>query len=136
VYYICIATNDAVVPTGSAIGTYWDVYSFVGPTGDTGADSTVVGPTGATGDTGPQGTQGETGADSTVVGPTGATGDTGPQGTQGETGADSTVVGPTGATGASGAGLPTTNLQDGSLAVYNTAIGLWEAQNQVDGGTP
>jgi hypothetical protein len=38
VYYICIATNDAVLPTGAAIGVYWDVYSFVGADGADGAD--------------------------------------------------------------------------------------------------
>ena len=45
-----------------------------GPTGPTGADSTVVGPTGPTG------------ADSTVAGPTGATGPTGPAGSGGASG--------------------------------------------------
>jgi hypothetical protein len=42
VYYICIATNDAVVPTGGAIGVYWDVYSFVGATGATGPTGVVA----------------------------------------------------------------------------------------------
>jgi len=66
-----------------------------GPTGPTGADSTVAGPTGPTG----AGVTGPTGADSTVAGPTGATGPTG-AGVTGPTGADSTVAGPTGPTGA------------------------------------
>jgi hypothetical protein len=61
-YYICIANNDAIIPTSSgALGTYWNEYSFVGDTG----------PTGPTGETGATGSQGETG-------PTGATGLTGP----------------------------------------------------------
>lgn len=76
-----------------------------GPTGPTGADSTVPGPTGSDGSTGPTG---PTGADSTVAGPTGADstvpGPTGPTGADstvaGPTGADSTVPGPTGPTGA------------------------------------
>lgn len=71
-----------------------------GPTGSTGAASTVTGPTGAQGNTGPTGS---TGAASTVTGPTGSTGSTGPSVT-GPTGAPSTVTGPTGSTGATGAG--------------------------------
>lgn len=67
-----------------------------GATGNTGAASTVPGPTGATGPIGATGATGATGADSTVPGPTGATG---PIGATGATGADSTVPGPTGATG-------------------------------------
>ena len=74
-----------------------------GPTGPTGADSTVAGPTGATGAdstvAGPQGPTGATGADSTVAGPEGSTGATG---ATGPTGAASTVAGPTGATGSAG----------------------------------
>jgi hypothetical protein len=54
VYYICIATNDAVLPTGAAIGVYWNVYSFVGSDGATG-------PTGPTGDVGPAGPAGSVG---------------------------------------------------------------------------
>ena len=57
-------------------GTSWRLVrtSAVGPTGPTGAASTVQGPTGPTGATGPTG---PTGAASTVTGPTGATGPTG-----------------------------------------------------------
>jgi len=81
-------------PTGPT-GADSTVAGPTGPTGPTGADSTVVGPTGPTGSTGP------TGADSTVVGPTGPTGaDSTVAGPTGPTGADSTVVGPTGPTGA------------------------------------
>jgi len=94
-----------------------------GPTGSTGAASTVTGPTGAQGNTGPTGSTGaastvtgptgSTGVASTVTGPTGATGAastvTGPTGSTGPsvtgpTGAPSTVTGPTGSTGATGAG--------------------------------
>ena len=68
-----------------------------GPTGATGASSTVTGPTGNTG---------ATGASSTVTGPTGRTGATGASSTvtgpTGNTGASSTVTGPTGNTGATG----------------------------------
>jgi hypothetical protein len=46
---------------------------------------------------------------------------------------DSTVTGPT---GAAGLGLPTEDLEDGSLASYNSSTGLWEALNEIDGGTP
>jgi len=85
--------------------------SLTGPTGPTGADSTVAGPTGPTGAdstvAGPTGPQGPTGADSTVAGPTGPTGAdstvAGPTGPQGPTGADSTVAGPTGPQGPTGA---------------------------------
>jgi len=57
-------------------GTSWRLVrtSAVGPTGPTGAASTVAGPTGPTGATGPTG---PTGAASTVAGPTGPTGATG-----------------------------------------------------------
>ena len=56
-------------------GTSWRLVrtSAVGPTGPTGAASTVPGPTGPTG----PGVTGPTGAASTVTGPTGATGPTG-----------------------------------------------------------
>jgi hypothetical protein len=70
----------------------------LGPTGPTGADSTVVGPTGPQGALGPTG---PTGADSTVVGPTGPPGDTGgtgPTGPQGDIG----LTGNTGPTGPQG----------------------------------
>jgi hypothetical protein len=111
-YFICIATNDAVPPTGGAIGVYWTGYSFVGPTGSqgptgptgaqgpTGADSNIegpTGPTGALGDTGPQGPTGPTGpaGEDGTIGVDGATGPTGPQGNVGPTG-------PTGSTGPQG----------------------------------
>jgi len=102
---------------------YWDGTAWVnavvgvqGPTGPTGAASTVTGPTGPTGATGaastvtgPTGPTGATGAASTVTGPTGPTGATGaastvtgPTGPTGATGAASTVTGPTGPTGPSG----------------------------------
>ena len=92
-----------------------------GPTGATGAASTVTGPTGPVstvpGPTGPSVT-GATGAASTITGPTGsvgatgATGSTGPASTVpgptgptgfGATGAASTITGPTGSVGATGA---------------------------------
>lgn len=62
-----------------------------GPTGSTGAASTVTGPTGATGVS----VTGPTGAASTVTGPTGAQGNS----ITGPTGAASTVTGPTGPAG-------------------------------------
>jgi len=52
-YYICIANNDALPPTG-AIGVYWNPYSFIGATG-------TIGLTGATGLTGDVGATGATG---------------------------------------------------------------------------
>jgi hypothetical protein len=104
----------AAHPTGAAGDIYavgselyvWSTESsswvslgeLVGPTGATGAASTVEGPTGAQGDTGPTGPTGATGADSTVPGPTGATGDIGPTGPTGEAG----IQGPTGPQGESG----------------------------------
>lgn len=32
-YFICLANNDAIPPTGGAIGVYWNPYSFTGETG-------------------------------------------------------------------------------------------------------
>ena len=83
------ASSGISGPTG-ATGANSTVAGPTGATGSTGATSTVAGPTGATGATG------STGATSTVAGPTGATGATG------STGATSTVAGPTGATGSTG----------------------------------
>lgn len=67
-----------------------------GPTGPTGADSVVTGPTGPLNATGPTG---PTGAASTVTGPTGPIGNTG---SAGAAGSPSTVTGPTGPTGPEG----------------------------------
>jgi hypothetical protein len=78
-YYICIANNDALPPTG-AIGVYWNPYSFIGATG-------TIGLTGATGLAGDVGATGATG-----IGDAGATGATGATGLAGD-------VGATGATG-------------------------------------
>ena len=64
--------------------------------------SISVGPTGATGATGPQGTTGNTG-NTGLQGTTGNTGSQGIQGVTGNTGADSTVAGPQGTTGNTGA---------------------------------
>ena len=50
-YFVCLANNDALTPTGGAIGVYWDPYSFIGPQG----------PQGIQGEQGIQGIQGETG---------------------------------------------------------------------------
>ena len=66
----------------------------------------VIGPTGATGATGPAGEIGPTGP-AGEIGPTGATGATGPAGEIGPTGATGPTgpageIGPTGATGADG----------------------------------
>jgi hypothetical protein len=85
-YYICIANNDALVPTTS-LGVYWNEYSFVGATG-------VAGDTGPTGPAGETGLTGETGP----AGPTGATGSTGDTGPTGPTGA----TGPAGVAGSFG----------------------------------
>jgi hypothetical protein len=49
-YYICIANNDALIPTTS-LGVYWNEYSFVGAEGATGP----TGPQGEVGPTGPAG---------------------------------------------------------------------------------
>jgi hypothetical protein len=35
-YFICLANNDAIPPTGGNIGVYWNPYSFVGPQGPQG----------------------------------------------------------------------------------------------------
>lgn len=80
-YYICIANNDALIPT-SALGVYWNPYSFVGPAGNDGATG-AEGPQGPQGDPGPQGLTGETG----LTGPKGDPGDPGPAGTNGTDGA-------------------------------------------------
>jgi hypothetical protein len=79
-YFICLLENDAIPPSGGAIGVYWDPYSFTGPTGPIGPTGPSGGPTGPTGATGPTGPSGG------PTGPTGATGDTGPQGVTGPTG--------------------------------------------------
>ena len=87
------ATETNVSATVSAAATVAaSVSGGQGPVGNTGAASTVPGPTGPTGATG------ATGAASTVAGPTGPTG---AQGIQGETGATG-LAGSTGATGSQG----------------------------------
>lgn len=53
-YYICIANNDALIPT-TALGVYWNNYSFVGPQGPQGIE-------------GPAGSQGQAGASVTLKG--------------------------------------------------------------------
>lgn len=85
---------------------------LTGLTGSTGATGPIgpqgiPGPTGLTGPSGATGPVGATGADSTVPGPTGATGLTGPTGATGVTGDTGAtgVVGPTGATGIGATGL-------------------------------
>jgi len=86
---ICVGGGPSG-PTGAA-------STVSGPSGPTGADSTVSGPSGPTGaDSTVSGPSGPTGADSTVSGPTGPSGPSGP------IGADSTVSGPTGPSGPSG----------------------------------
>jgi len=86
-----------------------------GPTGPTGAASTVPGPTGPSGAPGGPGATGPTGSAGAAgaTGPTGsagAAGATGPTGTAGATGATGptgvSVTGPTGPTGAAGATGP------------------------------
>jgi len=90
------AGNDGPTgPTGASStvpGPTGPASTAPGPTGPTGAASTVPGPTGATG----SGPTGPTGAASTVPGPTGPAGAS----VTGPTGAASTVPGPTGPTGA------------------------------------
>ena len=89
---IGLETDTAKFKMGDG-ATAWNSLAYAytagatGPTGATGAASTVTGPTGPTG------------AASTVTGPTGSQGPTGPTG---PTGATSTVEGPTGPTGATG----------------------------------
>lgn len=56
-YFICLANNDAIPPTGGALGVYWDPYSFVGPQG-------IQGETGATG---PKGDKGDTGISAAIT---------------------------------------------------------------------
>ncbi len=112
-------TSSRVIQWGGAgQGTWFSaalMTTGVGPAGPTGADSTVQGPTGATGPTGPTG---PTGADSTVPGPTGPSGAdgsqgaTGPQGNTGPQGA----TGPTGPTGASGGGGSLTYITSGTFS--------------------
>lgn len=81
-------------PSGNTGATGYTGPIGTGPTGSTGAASTITGPTGYTG---PVGT-GPTGSASTITGPTGYTG---PVGT-GPTGSASTETGPTGYTGPQG----------------------------------
>ena len=142
-YLGTLPTVGDLPPTGNEIGDayvitaddhiyIWDgstwtdagpiTTAITGPTGPTGADSTVAGPTGPTGAdstvAGPTGPTGPTGADSTVAGPTGPTG------------ADSTVVGPTGPTGSTPAiGGSDTQVQ------YNNAGSLAGAAGITTDGT-
>lgn len=120
-WYIDVVAADFYGPKSGGV---WgsptiDLLAITGPTGSTGAASTVTGPTGAQGlsITGPTGSVGATGAASTVTGPTGPQGGsivgptgavgpqgqsiTGPTGSTGPAGADSTVPGPTGPQGQS-----------------------------------
>jgi hypothetical protein len=111
-YYICIANNDALIPTTS-LGVYWNEYSFVGATGAQGpqGDEGPQGPQGETGPTGPQGIQGEQG----IQGPEGPTGPQGVQGIQGPEGPE----GPAGADGVQ-------NVFVSSTAPSNPQVGwLW-----------
>jgi hypothetical protein len=48
-YFICLANNDAILPTGAAIGLYWNPYSFVGPQGDDGVGIVSIEWTSSTG---------------------------------------------------------------------------------------
>lgn len=74
-YFICIANNDAIPPTGGALGVYWMPYSLQGPQGDQGVQGIQgeVGPAGPQGEQGIQGIQGPQG----IQGEVGATGDSG-----------------------------------------------------------
>jgi len=158
-YLGTLPTVGDLPPTGNEIGDayvitaddhiyIWDgstwtdagpiTTAITGPTGPTGADSTVAGPTGPTGAdstvAGPTGPTGPTGADSTVAGPTGPTGPTGADSTvagpTGPTGADSTVVGPTGPTG------PTPAIGGSDTQVqYNNAGSLAGAAGITTDGT-
>jgi len=94
-FYINTVTNQIFGP--KAAGVWGAGTSLIGPTGATGATG-PAGPAGATGATGPAGPAGATGA-------TGATGPAGPAGPTGATGATG-PVGPAGATGATGPAGP------------------------------
>lgn len=98
-YFICLANNDAIPPTGGAIGVYWNPYSFVGPQGPQGIQGIQgeTGPQGIQGEQGIQGIQGEIGPQG-IQGIQGIQGETGPQGIQGETG----LQGPQGIQGLKG----------------------------------
>lgn len=87
-YFICLANNDAIPPTGGAIGVYWNSYSFIGPQGPQGIQGIQgeIGPQGVQGEQGIQGIQGEIGPQG-PQGIQGIQGEVGPQGIQGETGA-------------------------------------------------
>jgi hypothetical protein len=112
--------NNQIGPTGPT-GAASSVAGPTGPTGATGAASTVAGPTGPTGavsttpgPTGPTGAQGVQG----VGGPTGPTGIAGPTGPTGPQGNNSTVAGPTGPTGSTGTGGPTGPTGSSATMVY------------------
>ena len=109
-----IMASGAVGPTGPTGPTGSTGATGAGITGPTGANSTVPGPTGATGDEGPTGVTGPTGANSTVTGPTGATG-------VGITGA----TGPTGVgvTGATGVGITGPTGPEGPTGPMNYVVG-------------
>lgn len=105
-YFICLANNDALPPTGGAIGVYWAPYSFVGPQGIQGAQGIqgtegIQGIQGVQGEQGLQGAVGNTGSQG-AIGSTGAQGTTGLQGITGNTGAQG-AIGSTGSQGITGA---------------------------------
>ena len=113
----------------SDLNTEWfNAGTFVGeqgPTGPTGAQSTVAGPTGPTGATGPSG--GPTGPIGDT-GPTGATGATGPQGLIGGTGPTGPlgITGPTAPASATGPGTAGTVVWDSSYVYICTATNTWK----------
>lgn len=41
-YFVCLANNDAIPPTGGALGVYWAAYSFQGPQGIQGEPGIVT----------------------------------------------------------------------------------------------
>jgi hypothetical protein len=132
-------SGDFYVDTGSSVlygpkaSGSWGAGASIaggptGPTGMTGAASTITGPTGAASTiTGPTGSVGATGAASTVTGPTGSVG---------ATGAASTITGPTGGVGsfsdaqainAQTAGYTFVLADAGKLVTFNAATGTLNA---------
>ena len=127
-YFICLANNDAIPPTGDAIGVYWNPYSLVGAQGIQGEP----GPQGIQGEPGPQGIQGEPGPQ----GPQGIQGETGPQGPQGIQG-EPGPQGPAGPAGTSGNNTPTFSIQSSDFtAVAGTYYAVDTTAGQVTATLP
>lgn len=139
-YFICLANNDAIPPTGGAIGVYWAPYSFVGPQGPQGDAATITVGTVTTGAPGTSvivtnvGTSNDAVFDFTI--PKGDTGDLGSlSGVSPITYASNTIGFDWAATVLDDLGNVSVATPDnGDMLKYNSATSTWEKSNIIDGG--